>query len=240
MKPSGTYEPLTQGDGLNPNHDGSSTERYVPNEFCVLRNEPLSRERKQPTFFLSVYSCEHGQLTEGSHHWHSRGPHGCHDSTVFAAHFRGQDGRVFAESRRYFRPGQHLKNPSVKRCSFSRTENKDWIFVLDLASMHRAAEFRAKVAKHIHIVYIPAQSTSYCQPYDVAMFRTWKSVLTAAANESFTESVVDGQNIKTTFDFSLMHLNRRSVVWAEEGDAPRPEQNRPPEVGMETCQLGMR
>ena len=29
------YEPLTQGDGLNPNHDGSSTERDVPNEFCV-------------------------------------------------------------------------------------------------------------------------------------------------------------------------------------------------------------
>ena len=66
-------------------------------------------------------------------------------------------------------------NPGEKR--------KDWIFVLDLASTHRAAEFRAKVPKHIHIVYIPAQSISYCQPCDVAMFRTWKSVLAAAANE---------------------------------------------------------
>ena len=46
------YEPLTQGDGLNPNHDGSSEERDVLNEFCVLRNKPLSRDRKQPTLSL--------------------------------------------------------------------------------------------------------------------------------------------------------------------------------------------
>ena len=110
-----------------------------------------------------------------------------------------QDFRVFLDLK--LNPGQ---------------ERKDWIFVLDLASSHRAAEFRAKVPKHIHIVYIPAQSTSCCQPCDVAMFRTWKSVLAAAANESFAESVVDGQNIKTTFDFSLVHLKRRSVVLAEE------------------------
>ena len=55
------YESLTQGNRLNPNHDGSSTERDVPNEFCVLRNRSLSRVRKQPTFFLSVYSCKHGR-----------------------------------------------------------------------------------------------------------------------------------------------------------------------------------
>ena len=57
--------PLTQGNGLNPNHDGSSTERDVPNEFCVLRNKSLSRERKQPTFFLFVYACKHGQRRSG-------------------------------------------------------------------------------------------------------------------------------------------------------------------------------
>ena len=45
------YEPLTQGNGLNPNHDLSSTERDVPNDFCVLRNKSLSRKRKQPTLF---------------------------------------------------------------------------------------------------------------------------------------------------------------------------------------------
>ena len=40
-------------------------------------------------------------------------------------------------------------------------------------------------------------------------------MLADAASESLAESVVDGQNIKTTFDFSLMHLKRRNVVWAE-------------------------
>ena len=87
--------------------------------------------------------------------------------------------------------------------------------MLDLASIHRAAEFRAKVPEHIHIVYIPAQSTSYCQPCDVAIFKTWKSVLADAASESLAESVVTVQNIKTAIDFTLMHLKRRSVVWAE-------------------------
>ena len=61
LKSSRKYEPLTQGNGLNPNHDASSAERDVPNENCVLRNKSLSRERKQLTFFLSVYSCEDGQ-----------------------------------------------------------------------------------------------------------------------------------------------------------------------------------
>ena len=81
-------------------------------------------------------------------------------------------------------------------------ELKDWIFVLDLASTHRAAEFRAKVPNHIDIVYIPAQSTSYCQPCDLAIFKTWKAVLADAASESLAESIVTGQNIKTAFDFS--------------------------------------
>ena len=48
-------------------------------------------------------------------------------------------------------------------------DRKDWIFVLDLASIHRAAEFRAKVPDHIHIVHIPAQATSYCQPCDLTI-----------------------------------------------------------------------
>ena len=61
LKSSRKYEPLTRGDGLIPNHDGFSAERDVPNEFCVLCNKPLSREREQLTFFLSVYSCKSGR-----------------------------------------------------------------------------------------------------------------------------------------------------------------------------------
>ena len=57
------YEPLTQGNGLNPNHDGSSMERDVPNDVCVLRNKPLSRERKQHAWFF--YSCKHGRRRSG-------------------------------------------------------------------------------------------------------------------------------------------------------------------------------
>ena len=48
-------------NGLKPNNDGSSTERDEPKEFFVLRNKFHSRERKQPTIFLSVYSCKHGR-----------------------------------------------------------------------------------------------------------------------------------------------------------------------------------
>ena len=47
LKSSRKYVPLTQGNGLNPHHDGSNTERDVPNEFCVLRNKSLSRERDE-------------------------------------------------------------------------------------------------------------------------------------------------------------------------------------------------
>ena len=60
LESSANHDPLTQGDGLNANHDGSSTERDVPNELCAFRNKSLSRELKQPTFFLSVHSCKHG------------------------------------------------------------------------------------------------------------------------------------------------------------------------------------
>ena len=63
-------------------------------------------------------------------------------------------------------------------------ERKDWIFVLDLASIHRAAEFRAKVSR--------PHSTSPHTPEE----------------------------------------NTRGV--GREGDAPRSEQNRPPEAGVET------
>ena len=44
------------------------------------------------------------------------------------------------------------------------------------------------------------------------MFRTWKSVLAAAANESFAESVVDGQKIKT--DEGAAAPSRSSVTGA--------------------------
>ena len=42
----------------------------VANEICVLRNKSLPRERKQLTFFLSVYSCKHGRRrSERARRW---------------------------------------------------------------------------------------------------------------------------------------------------------------------------
>ena len=61
-------------------------------------------------------------------------------------------------------------------------EHKDWIFVLDLASIHRAVELRTRVPDHIQFVYIPAHATSYCAPYDLAIFKSWKSVVADAAS----------------------------------------------------------
>ena len=38
LKSSRKYEPLTQGNGLNPNHDGSSTERDVPKQSSHVKH----------------------------------------------------------------------------------------------------------------------------------------------------------------------------------------------------------
>ena len=53
-------------------------------------------------------------------------------------------------------------------------------------------------------------------------------MLAAAASESLAESVVDGQNIKTTRLLSHAPEEKKRGV-GREGDAPHSEQNRPPE-----------
>ena len=143
--------------------------------------------------------------------------------------FEGKNGHVQAESRRHIRPVQRGSSLFViqTHCETKLNpaeEPKDWIFVLDLASTHRAAEFRAKVPNHIHIVNIPAKSTSYCQPCDLAIFKTWKAVLADAASESLAESIMTGQNIKTAFDFSHALEEKKRHV-GRQGDARHSEQN---------------
>ena len=58
-------------------------------------------------------------------------------------------------------------------------------------------------------------------------------MLADAAGESLAESVVSGQNISHAPEEKKRGVGRK-------GDAPRSEQDRPPEVGLETCQLGIR
>ena len=79
-----------------------------------------------------------------------------------------------------------------------------------------AAEFRPKLPKQSHIEN------------------------RAAVNESFAESVVDGRNIKTTFDFFLILLKRRSVVRAEKATLHVQNRTDLRKNGMETGKLGIR
>ena len=106
-------------------------------------------------------------------------------------------------------------------------EGKDWIFVLELASIHRAAEFRARLLNTF--------TSCTSQPNrHLASPATWpQSRLGNQCWQMLPESVVSGQNI------SHAHEEKKRGV-GRKGDAPRSEQDRPPEVGLETCQLGIR
>ena len=57
--------------------------------------------------------------------------------------------------------------------------------MIDIASMHRLAEFKAKVLDHIHIVYISAQPISYYQPDDLVIFKTKKCIRSTWKHESW-------------------------------------------------------
>ena len=87
-------------------------------------------------------------------------------------------------------------------------ERKDWIFVLDLASIHRLEEFRTKVPNHIH---------DGLKRHRIASLAIWQ--YSRLGNpwwqmrpfESLAETIMTGQNITTAFDFSLKHLKRRGL-----------------------------
>ena len=53
LKSSRKYQPLTQGCGLNPHHDGSSTERDEPNEFLCVAQRHIILKRAQTAHNLS-------------------------------------------------------------------------------------------------------------------------------------------------------------------------------------------
>ena len=68
-------EPLTQGNGLNPNHDGSRTERDAPKQSSRVRVQCTlifacctikGIVYLLPTHFLSVHPCKHGRRRGGS------------------------------------------------------------------------------------------------------------------------------------------------------------------------------
>ena len=74
-------------------------------------------------------------------------------------------------------------------------EGQSWILLWDMASIHASeATLAAMKATFPHVVlcFIPPRSTSYLQPCDVAVFRSFKSCIQAQASATLTRSVLDG------------------------------------------------
>ena len=74
-------------------------------------------------------------------------------------------------------------------------EGQSWILLWDMASIHASeATLAAMKAAFPHVVlcFLPPQSTSYLQPCDVAVFRSFKSCIQAQASATLARSVIDG------------------------------------------------
>ena len=74
-------------------------------------------------------------------------------------------------------------------------EGQSWILLWDMASIHASeATLAAMKAAFPHVVlcFIPPHSTSYLQPCDVAVFRSFKSCIQTQASATLARSVIDG------------------------------------------------
>ena len=99
-------------------------------------------------------------------------------------------------------------------CSI-QAEGQSWILLWNMASIHASeATLTAMRATFPHVVlcFLPPQSTSYLQPCDVAVFRSFKSCIQAQASTTLARSVLDG-----SFDGLAMNKAWRrqsSAEWA--------------------------
>ena len=74
-------------------------------------------------------------------------------------------------------------------------EGQSWILLWDMASIHASeATLAAMKAAFPHVVlcFLPPQSTSYLQPCDVAVFRSFKSCIQMQASATLARAVLDG------------------------------------------------
>ena len=86
-------------------------------------------------------------------------------------------------------------------------EGQSWILLWDMASIHASeATLAAMRATFPHVVlcFLPPQSTSYLQPCDVAVFRSFKSCIQAQASATLARSVLDGS-------FDGLAMNKASL-----------------------------
>ena len=103
--------------------------------------------------------------------------------------------------------GQHQGGHDIH----GRLQHGPW----DMASIHASeATLAATKAAFPHVVlcFIPPRSTSYMQPCDVAVFRSFKSCIQAYASATLARSVIDG-----SFEGLAMNKSWRrqsSAEWA--------------------------
>ena len=94
-------------------------------------------------------------------------------------------------------------------------EEHSWILLWDMASIHASeATLTAMRATFPHVVlaFLPPQSTSYLQPCDVAVFRSFKGCIQGQASATLARSVLDD-----TFEGLAMNKAWRrqsSAEWA--------------------------
>ena len=93
------------------------------------------------------------------------------------------------------RPRSCSSWPLSTTCSTRGWEGQPWILLWDMASIHASeATLAAMRATFPHVVlcFLPPQSTSYLQPCDVAVFRSFKSCIQGQASATLARSVLDG------------------------------------------------
>ena len=74
-------------------------------------------------------------------------------------------------------------------------DGQAWILLLVMASSHASADTLAAMRAtfpHVVLCFLPPRSTSYLQPCDVAVFRSFKSCIQAQASTTLAHSVNDG------------------------------------------------
>ena len=94
-------------------------------------------------------------------------------------------------------------------------EGQSWILLWDMASVHASEATLAAMRTtfpHVVLAFLPPQSTSYLQPCDVAILRSFKSCIQKQATTTLARSVLDGS-------FNALAMNKAwrrqfSAEWA--------------------------